>query len=241
MVSIALQGQQKGKILLVEDEDSIREFIVITLQRSGYEVVACGDAESASEAHRRDGDFIAAVLDIMLPGRSGLELCRELRDRDSTLGIILLTAKTQEEDKLGGFSSGADDYVTKPFSPSELLARLDAMKNKMEALRGVPPKSRVIQSGPFALDQSLRVFRKNDERIPLTQVEYALIRLFLQNRGLVLSREEILSKVWADVPGTEEKAVDVNIRRLRVKIEDNAADPKVIVTVWGIGYRWNLP
>ena len=225
------------KVLVLEDEANIRGFIVINLRRAGYEVVEAESGEEALEKLKAQKDIRVALLDVMLPGIDGFEVCRRLRANDANIGIIMLTARSQEMDKVTGLMTGADDYVTKPFSPAELTARVDAL---MRRSGGAEPeeKSGELISPPFTLNLRNRTLEKNGQRVKLTQVEYGLMKLFMENPGKALSREEILDAVWGHDYFGELKIVDVNIRRLRLKIEDDTANPTYITTVWGFGYKW---
>lgn len=227
----------KKKILVVEDEASIRSFIVINLSRAGYEVCEADSGESALEVLDRESGIGVALLDVMLPGIDGFELCRRIRARGSKIGIIMLTARTQEVDRVTGLMTGADDYVTKPFSPTELIARIDALYRRLDGI--VAEDTSKMISGPFELNLRNRTLDKNGERIRLTQVEYTIMRYFLENPDKAISREDMLTAVWGSDYIGELKIVDVNIRRLRIKIEDNPAFPSYIQTVWGYGYKWN--
>ncbi|MFR6379124.1 MAG: response regulator transcription factor [Evtepia sp.] len=226
------------KILVLEDEANIRSFVVINLNRAGYETIEAGSGEEALEQLRLNPDVGVALLDIMLPDMDGFEVCRRIRAGNSKIGIIMLTARTQEMDKVTGFMTGADDYVTKPFSPAELTARvgrpLPPHRRGCDASR----RRRRSASPPFLLNTRNRTLEKNGQRIKLTQVEYAIIKLFMENPGKALAREEILHMVWGEGYLGELKIVDVNIRRLRVKIEDEPTSPTFITTVWGYGYKW---
>ena len=230
------------RILVCEDEASIRDFVVINLKRSGYEVVEAGSGEEALQKFEDyKGDVDIALLDIMLPGMDGFAVCKELRQKSSSMGIIILTARTQEMEKVGGLMMGADDYVTKPFSPSELMARVDALYRRVLALRSREEVSYLeeITSGDFVLNLRSRTLLKQGQPIELTQVEFQIMELFFQNPGTALVREKILEGVWGDNYFGDVKIVDVNIRRLRMKIEDEPSKPEHILTVWGYGYRWN--
>ena len=228
------------RILIAEDEASIREFIVINLERAGYDVIQASDGEQAlAEFEAHGGDIDVAILDIMMPGISGLEVCKELRAKSSNVGIIMLTAKTQEMDKVTGLLMGADDYVTKPFSTSEFLARVDAVYRRV-AMNNTAKKETqtTLSSGEFVLNLRNRTLTKQNTAIELTQVEFQIMEYFLSNQGAALSRANILERVWgADYYG-EDKIVDVNIRRLRMKIEDDPSMPDHLITVWGVGYKW---
>ncbi len=226
------------KVLVLEDEDDIRAFIIINLKRAGYEVLQAASGEEALEVIEQNPDIEMAVLDVMLPGIDGFEVCRRIRENDKTIGIIMLTAKSQELDKISGLTMGADDYMPKPFSPGELVARIDAIVRRLELLKVKNKKNKNIKSGAFTIDPSARVILKNDQEIDLTQIEYLIMKLFIENEDQSLTREEILKSVWGSGYYGDPKIVDVNIRRLRRKIEDNPSDPKFIKTVWGYGYRW---
>ena len=225
------------KVLVLEDESSIRSFIVINLRRAGYEVVEAESGEEALERLKDNPDTKVALLDIMLPGIDGFEVCRRIRATNTKIGIIMLTARSQEMDKVTGLMTGADDYVTKPFSPAELTARVDALFRRAG---GADEQSGEIRQDPFLLNTRNRTLEKNGQRIKLTQVEYSIIKMFMENPGKALSREEILDMVWGRDYFGELKIVDVNIRRLRLKIEDNVTNPTYITTVWGYGYKWGF-
>ena len=226
------------KVLILEDEVSIRSFVVINLKRAGYDVVEAGTGEEALELLKSNPDVGVAILDIMLPGIDGFEVCRSIRATDKKIGIIMLTARSQEMDKITGLMTGADDNMTKPFSPAELTARIDALYRRVGPESG--GESTEITQGPFVLNTRNRTLEKEGKRIKLTQVEYAIIKLFMQNPGRALSREDILASVWGRDYDGELKIVDVNIRRLRIKIEDDTANPTYITTVWGFGYKWGV-
>ena len=224
------------KVLILEDEVSIRSFVVINLRRAGYEAIEAGTGMEALEKLKENPDVGVAILDIMLPDIDGFEVCRNIRATNKVIGIIMLTARTQEMDKVTGLMTGADDYVTKPFSPAELTARIDALYRRIGG--EVNSDSEVLSQGPFVLNPRNRTLEKDGARIKLTQVEYAIMKLFMQNPGRALSREDILASVWGRDYDGELKIVDVNIRRLRIKIENDTANPTFITTVWGFGYKW---
>ena len=224
------------KVMILEDEVSIRSFVVINLKRAGYEVVEAGTGEEALELLKANPDVGVAILDIMLPGIDGFEVCRSIRATDKKIGIIMLTARSQEMDKITGLMTGADDYMTKPFSPAELTARIDALYRHIDS--DGSSNQIELKHGPFVLNTRNRTLDKDGRRIKLTQVEYAIVKLFMQNPGRALSREDILAAVWGRDYDGELKIVDVNIRRLRIKIEDDTASPTYITTVWGFGYKW---
>ena len=224
------------KVLILEDELNIRSFVVINLKRAGYEVIEAGTGQEALDLLQKYPEVGVAILDIMLPDMDGFEVCRRIRATNKQMGVIMLTARTQEMDKITGLMTGADDYVTKPFSPAELTARIDALFRRMGSDISIPKE--VLTQGPFVMNTRNHTLEKNGNRIKLTQVEYAIVKLFMQNPGRALSREDILAAVWGREYEGELKIVDVNIRRLRIKIEDDTANPTYITTVWGLGYKW---
>lgn len=231
------------KVLVAEDEPTIREFIVINLKRVGYEPIEASNGVEAMEKYEEyNGDFGVALLDIMMPLMDGLEVCKKLRSMNDKIGILMLSAKTQEMDRVSGLLMGADDYVTKPFSPSELMARVDALYRR--AMRSTSsqtePKSSndEIVSGEFVLDMRSRTLTQKGIYVELTQIEFQIIELFFKNQGAAMSRTKILEKVWGKDYYGEEKIVDVNIRRIRKKIELDPSNPKHILTIWGMGYKW---
>ncbi len=225
------------KVLVAEDEESIREFIVINLSRSGYTVEQAENGLVALQKFKQDEEgFDVAILDIMMPGIDGFTVCKKIREKNSRVGIIMLSAKTQEMDKVNGLMLGADDYVTKPFSPSELAARVDAICRRISAGNDAP--SDILKSGPFTLSLLSRTLTKNGKIIDLTQVEFQLMELFMSNAETALERKQILVRIWGESYNGDDKIVDVNIRRLRMKIEDEPSNPAHLQTVWGYGYKW---
>ena len=229
------------RVLVVEDESSIREMEVLNLRMAGWEVLEAPTAERALELLHQNPPCDAALLDIMLPGMDGLSLCETIRRDDADIGIIIVSAKGQEADKIRGLSIGADDYITKPFSVSELIARVEALarrvhRNAGESRDGGPDQ---LVSDSFVLDEKSRMLYKAGRPIDLTQVEFQIMELFFRNPGTALVREKILEGVWGKGYYGDVKIVDVNIRRLRMKIEDEPSSPAHILTVWGYGYRWN--
>ena len=230
------------KILVCEYEDAIRDFVVINLTRAGYEVTEATNGEEALQKYDEfNGDFDVAILDIMMPGIDGLQVCKELRNMNSGIGIIMLSARTQEMDKVTGLMLGADDYITKPFSPSELTARVDSLYRRvvMSEANSENNFKEELKSGIFTLNLRNRSLTKNGTIIELTQVEFQIMEYFFSKPGTALDRTDILNHVWGEQYVGEEKIVDVNIRRLRMKVEDEPSNPKYIVTVWGLGYKWD--
>ena len=227
------------KVLVLEDEENIRSFVVINLKRAGYQTIEAATGEDALVALKENPGIKVALLDIMLPGIDGFEVCRRIRAMDNKIGIIMLTARTQEMDKVTGLMTGADDYVTKPFSPAELTARVDALYRRTGG-EPVTNDEDEISRPPFLLNLRNRTLEKNGQRIKLTPMEYSIVKLFMSNPGKSISREEILTAVWGKDYLGELKIVDVNIRRLRIKIEDDPQNPTYITTVWGYGYKWGF-
>lgn len=230
-----------ARILVVEDEDNIGEVIEINLTMAGHSVTRVNSAEHAKlvfDSGRTDFDI--ALLDIMLPGMSGISLCEYIRRNNDSIGIIMLSAKSQEQDKVLSLSVGADDYITKPFGVQELLARVMALLRRLKKHSKSRESEDILESGPFVLDLKSRILKKDDTTIDLTSVEFAIMELFFRNEGVALVREKILEGVWGKNYFGDIKIVDVNIRRLRMKIEEDASNPEYIVTVWGYGYRWSV-
>ncbi len=229
------------KVLVAEDEATIRELVALNLKMNDYEVVEAENGKEAIEIFEREGQNIdICVLDIMMPEVTGDEVCASIRRINEFVGIIMLTAKAQESDKLSSFLYGADDYVTKPFSPSELVARVDALYRrvnmaKSKNVQGMPKEETF---GSFTLNRNKRALYKNGMKIVLTEIEYKIIEYFLHNPDRMISRRELIEQVWDNDKNVEEKIVDVNIRRIRVKLEDDPSDPGHLITIWGQGYRW---
>ena len=229
------------QILICEDEETIREFIKINLERSGYNTVDVSNGEDAIKIFNSSTmNFDIAILDIMLPGIDGFEVCKQLRKKNENLGIIMLTAKTQEMDKVRGLMLGADDYISKPFSPSELIARVDAIHRRVTMTKTAFKTSDIIKSGPFKFNTKARTLLKDEKKIELTQVEYQLMCIFLENPNTSIEKIQILRKIWGEEYFGDSKIVDVNIRRLRMKIEKDPSNPIFIQTIWGYGYKWTL-
>ncbi len=229
-----------AKILIVEDENNIGEMVELNLKMAQHTVTRFTNAESAMEAINLGEKFDVAILDIMLPGMNGISLCESIRKNDNQIGIIMLSAKSQERDKVISLSVGADDYVTKPFGVQELLARVESLLRRVLRPSSTVENDDVIQSGPFTLDLKSHILYKNNEIIDLTSMEFSIMELFFRNEGTALVREKILEGVWGENYYGDVKIVDVNIRRLRIKIEEDPSNPQYIVTVWGYGYRWTV-
>ncbi len=228
------------KILVVEDENSIRELIVLNLEMAGYEIDNFASAEEGLEQFTKAPEgYCCAILDIMLPGMNGFSLCENIRELSPVVGIVMLSAKSLEADKIRALSIGADDYITKPFSISELKARIEALCRRVERTKVSGEEEGKLSSGEFVLNEKSRVLLKDGTPIDLTQVEFQIMELFFRNSGTALVREKILEGVWGENYYGDVKIVDVNIRRLRMKVEDDPSNPRHILTVWGYGYRWN--
>lgn len=231
------------KILILEDEASIRSFIRVNLKKNGFEAVEAASGEEALE--KLDASFDLALMDVMLPGISGFEVCKRAREKYPSLGIIMLTAKGQEENRIEGLELGADDYIVKPFSPKELVARINALVRRLNIIDKQQPVEEKVEddgrivSGKFVILQEERKVLKDGQEIELTPIEYALLRFFMENTNKAVHRDEILQNVWGDSYVGDFKIVDVNIRRIRQKIEDDPSNPKYIEKVWGYGYRWS--
>lgn len=223
------------KILVVEDEMSIRSFLKINLQRNNFNVIEAGTGEEGIRLAKLEKPDIA-ILDVMLPGIDGFKVCEMLRNEYQNIGIIMLTARAQDIDKIMGLEFGADDYMVKPFNPSELVLRIKAILRRIE--NHSEEEKQILTSGIFKLDVYSQKVYKNDEEVDVTPKEYMLMKIFVENEDKAFSRDELLDLVWGyDFVG-DSKIVDVNIRRLRAKIEDNPSNPLCIETVWGRGYRW---
>ena len=232
-----VRGEFMSKILLVEDEESIRGFLKINLQRNGFIVIEAESGEDGlKKAFLENPDL--AILDVMLPGIDGFQVCNKLRSDFPSMGIIMLTAKGQDIDKIMGLEYGADDYIIKPFNPLEVVLRVKAILRRMD-VQEEDPAHKVIESGDFVIDLYSQKLLKNGVEIDVTHKEYMLMKLFIENPNKAFTRDELLNTVWGYNFFGDPKIIDVNIRRLRFKIEDDSSSPKHIETIWGIGYRWN--
>nr|WP_312216112.1 cell wall metabolism DNA-binding response regulator WalR [Clostridioides sp.] len=225
----------KGKILVLEDEIGIRSFVSINLKREGYEIIEAGTGQEAIEKMTSEGNISLALLDVMLPDMSGIEVCKFIRENFDQVGIIMLTAKAQEDDKIEGFISGADDYIVKPFSIKELLVRVTALLRRVNKEEKSSNVSEIVFP-PFVLDIDKRKLFKNNKEIELTPTEFSIVKYLMSNAKQSLSRDQILDEVWGANYLYDFKIVDVNIRRIRNKIEDDPSKPKYIQTIWGYGY-----
>ena len=232
---MAAPAGSRGSILVVDDEPTIAEVVARYLERAGYETRTAADGPSAvAAALSRTPDLL--VLDIMLPGFDGLEVMRRVHeDLDERVAIILLTAKGEESDRVAGLKRGADDYVVKPFSPSELVARVDAV---MRRTAGGADSQEAVSFGELEIDPRARVVRVHGDEVELTQREFDLLLFLAQNPGHAFSRDQLMDRVWQFPFYTDTTTVTVHIRRLRAKIEADPSKPRWIQTVWGVGYRF---
>ena len=221
------------KILIIEDEESIRGFLKINLKRNGYEVIEADNGELGVKLALKEKPAII-ILDVMLPGIDGFKVCKIIRNEDEKVGIIMLTAKSQDLDKIMGLEYGADDYIIKPFNPMELLLRIKVL---LRRISDYEEKKGIIQ-GKFKLEIYAKRIFKNNKEIDLTPKEYSIIKLFIENPNKAFSRDELMDLVWGEDYIGDPKIVDVNIRRLRSKIECSSLNEKFIETIWGFGYRW---
>ncbi|AJS58686.1 response regulator transcription factor [Paenibacillus sp. IHBB 10380] len=225
----------RNQVLIVEDDDNIRRFVSINLINNGFVVNEAAFGEEALQSFSTNRPDVV-VLDIMLPDANGFEICRKLRERDPAVIIVFLTARGQDLDKIKGLEIGADDYIVKPFNPLELVARIKAILRRTEI--SLKPQRLVLQSGPIRMDLNSNKVFKHDDLIELTPKEFQMIRTFLEHPDRALSRNELLNLVWGEDYIGDPKTVDVHVRKLREKIEDDGSKPHWIETVWGLGYRF---
>ena len=224
------------KVLVLEDESSIRSFIVINLRRAGYDVIEAETGEEALERLKENPNTKVALLDIMLPGIDGFEVCRRIRATNTKIGIIMLTARSQEMDKVTGLMTGADDYVTKPFNPVELLARVRSQLRRYMTLGGGHVAPTAVTIGGVSLDDNAKTVTVDGDTVNLTPLEYDILRLLMQHPGKVFSPHEIYRRVWHEDPAAD-NPVAVHVRHIREKIEINPAEPRYLKVVWGKGYK----
>ena len=222
-----------ARILIVEDESAIASLLRDDLALEGYNVTVVGDGEAATAAVT-SSPFDLVILDVMLPGKDGFDVCREMRRAGLTMPVIMLTAKTQESDKVMGLEIGADDYVTKPFSPRELRARVKAA---LRRAAGDPPE--IYRFGDVEVDFGRRELRRGGAPVEVTGIEFKLLSAFIRHRGRVLSREQLLDEAWGRGVYVTDRAVDTHIVNVRRKIEPDPAEPRHLVSVRGAGYRFD--
>ncbi len=225
------------KVLLVEDEIAIRKFTKINVEKAGFQVLEAGTGEDGVRIALEENPHVV-ILDVMLPGMNGFEVCDILRNEMPNVGIIMLTAKTQDVDRILGLEKGADDYMVKPFNPQELVLRIQSLVRRIKLTNDDDKKSQVLKYGPFELNSYSKRFTKDNKDIVLTPTELSLIKIFLENVNRAFTREELMQQAWGEDNKADTKIIDVNIRRIRSKIEDDPGKPKYLHTVWGVGYRW---
>jgi DNA-binding response OmpR family regulator len=226
-----------ARVLLVEDDEHIRELVELHLQLEGLTVVSTGDGNDALTRARAES-FELIVLDVMLPGLDGVTVCRAIRreSRNSDVPILMLTARRDESDKVLGLDSGADDYLTKPFGVRELVARVRALMRRRRPVMG--EHAPAVQAGELAIEPARRQARLGEKDIELTAHEFELLYVLAANRGIVFSREALVQRVWGEDTHITVRSVDTLVKRLRRKLEVDHADPKFILTVWGSGYKF---
>jgi two-component system OmpR family response regulator/two-component system alkaline phosphatase synthesis response regulator PhoP len=228
-----------ARVLVVEDEPAIRELISLHLKLEGYGVVPSGDGAEALRLARAER-FDLIVLDIMLPGLDGISVLGAIR-RDSAnqdTPILMLTARREEPDKVLGLETGADDYLTKPFGIREFVARVHALQRRHQRTSAQAEHAAPVTAGPLTVDPARRQARLSDREIDLTANEFDLLYVLASNRGIVFSREALMQRIWGNDTHITERSVDTLVKRVRRKIEDDSAEPRFILTVWGTGYKF---
>lgn len=230
---------ENNKVLILDDEDSIRQFMKINLEYQGYQTVEAATGEEALKVFEEENPAVA-ILDVMLPGISGFDVCQSIREKSSRTGIIMVSAKSQDIDKILGLERGADDYIIKPFNPQELILRVRSLMRRVNLTTAETESksTKTLSDGPFTLDLYSKTFYKNQDEIDVTPTEFTILKNFIQNKGKAMTRDEIMEETWGENYSNDTKIVDVNIRRIRAKIEQDPAKPQFIETVWGTGYRW---
>lgn len=226
------------RILLIEDEVSIAELQRDYLEIEGFEVDMVHDGK-AGVTTALEGNYDLIILDIMLPGISGFDICKQIRAKQN-IPILLVSAKSEEIDKIRGLGLGADDYVTKPFSPSELVARVKAHLSRYDRLSGQQPKKQILLIHGISIDQSSRKVQVKGKDIPFTTKEFDLLVFFVTHPNQVLSKDQLYERIWGMDSAADVSTITVHVRKLREKIEQNPAEPERLETVWGAGYRFNV-
>lgn len=221
----------KIKILVVDDESRMRKLVHDFLSRSNYEVIEAADGEEAIDIFYEDKDISLIILDVMMPKMDGWEVCRQIR-KDSNVPIIMLTAKGEEKDELQGFSCGADEYISKPFSPKILTARVDALIRRSYAVG-----SETVEIGGILIDKAAHIVKVDGEEIDLSYKEFELLSYFVENKGIALSREKILNNVWNYDYFGDARTIDTHVKKLRKKMGDKG---DYIKTIWGMGYKFEV-
>ena len=232
-------AMENKKVLILDDESSIRQFMKINLEYQGYQTCEAATGEEAIKVFEEENPAVA-ILDVMLPGISGYEVCQAIREKSPKVGIIMVSAKSQDIDKILGLERGADDYIIKPFNPQELILRVRSLMRRVNLTEAVEDKKErnSISDGPFTLDIYAKTFYKNDKEVDVTPTEFTILKNFIESKGKAMTRDEIMAQTWGENYSNDTKIVDVNIRRIRSKIEEDPAKPQYIETVWGTGYRW---
>jgi DNA-binding response OmpR family regulator len=234
---MALYARTMGqRVLVVDDDPTVSDVVRRYLEREGFTVELAGDGQQALDAYDAERPDLV-VLDLMLPGIDGLEVCRRLRAQDRTLPVIMLTALGEESDRVLGLELGADDYVTKPFSPRELVLRVQSVLRRLPVSSAAATTSDDLVDGELRVDAARRVVTLHGRELALTVREFDLLEFLMRNPGRVLRRAELLQQVWGWTFG-DQSTVTVHMRRLREKVEDDPAQPRRILTVWGVGYRY---
>ncbi|HWO70724.1 MAG TPA: response regulator transcription factor [Actinomycetota bacterium] len=226
---------QRRTVLVVDDEEAIAEAVRARLESEGFRVVVAHDGPEAVRRHREDRPDLV-VLDLMLPGMDGLEVCREIQ-REAWTPVLMLTARTQEADKVEGFAVGADDYLTKPFSLRELAARVKAILRRMERIGGAPPAGPVAR-GPLAIDPARRRVTLAGREVPLTPLEFEILLTLARQPGVVFTREQLMDRVWGYRDYAGGRVVDSHVARIRRKLGEDGGEPRFIRTVHGVGYAF---
>lgn len=226
----------KNKILIVDDEEDIRNIVSIYLENNGFSTIEAKDGEEALKIINSN-KIDLAILDVMMPDMDGITLCIKIREK-SNIPLIMLSAKDTDMDKVMGLTSGADDYLAKPFNPIELLARVRSQLRRFNELNPIQMNSEILKYNDCELNLSTHKLTKNNEEIRLTPTEFKILKLLMENRGIVFSTEKIFERIWGEEDFEVDNTVMVHIRNLRDKIEDNNKKPKYIKTVWGVGYKF---
>ncbi|MFB0917816.1 MAG: response regulator transcription factor [Clostridiaceae bacterium] len=225
-----------SRVLICEDESSIRTFTKVNLERGGFTVFEAETGEEALKIVNEEQPDVL-LLDVMLPGIDGFEVLRRIRENSIKIGVIMLTAKGQDMDIISGLKGGADDYMVKPFNPVELMLRIQGIIRRISG-QEEQKEERVIKSHSFELDNYSQTVTKKGVELVLTPKEFLMIKIFMENPGKAFTRDDLLNLVWSYEYDGDPKIVDVNVRRLRSKVEDDSSNPKYIETIWGTGYRW---
>ncbi len=221
---------KNSKILVVDDEERMRKLVKDFLSKKGYHVLEAGDGEEALELFYHDRDIDLIVLDVMMPRMDGWEVCSEIRE-NSDIPIVMLTAKGEEDDELMGYKLGVDEFISKPFSPKILVARIEAILRRS----GEKQSDQIMQIGDISLDKSAHIVKINGEVIDLSFKEFELLSYFMENRGIALSREKILNSVWNYDYFGDARTIDTHVKKLRSKMGEQG---KTILTIWGMGYKF---